>query len=109
MKCFVLVSNKLGGVPLVECGAVTLEPEHKLIVREEIAERMLRTYAPKLIKAGECDMAELRSGSYQVVSLRDKDPEVEKIVKSPDAFEDLASNRSMENPKAATRVKRKGK
>jgi hypothetical protein len=111
MKCFVLVPNKLGSVPLVECGGVTLSPDQKIIVKEDMANRLLKIYRPRIAKAGECDMIALRSGEYQVVGQETKLVELhpENEQKTTPTVETISANRSMESPEAQIRVKRRSK
>jgi hypothetical protein len=68
MKCRVLVSNKMSNIPIAECGQITLQPNDTLIVKEEIAKKILSHYRPKLIEAGICEMDNLRNGHYQYES-----------------------------------------
>lgn len=66
MKCVVLVAKKMDSVPIAECGGITLPAGARLVVKEEIADRMLRQYRGLLIWAETIQRDSLRCGHYQI-------------------------------------------
>jgi len=66
MRCEKLLSEKLGSVPLVECGGVTLQPGDVLLVREDLAQSMKKHYGPLLMSVGVEDRTSLKYGTYEV-------------------------------------------
>jgi len=68
MKCSVLVSEKLSGVPLVECGGVVLQAGDKLIVSEALGEQMKKHYGKNLIVAFSEEKPSLKSGAFEYIA-----------------------------------------
>ncbi len=68
MECVILVSEKLGAVPLAECGGVVLQPGDKLLVSSSVAKAMQKHYGKALIVAGTEQREHLRYGTYEYIS-----------------------------------------
>ena len=68
MKCAVLVSSKMSGIPIVECGGIVLAPGDKLLVPCEQAPALKRHYGSLLIHAADEEKAKLKNGGYEVIS-----------------------------------------
>ena len=86
MKYLTLISDKLGNVPLVECGGIMLQSGQELLVRENIALSMLKHYGRNLIQVGSGE-GSLRNGHYQV--------ELKKSKKLEDVFERISVRKTM--------------
>lgn len=83
MKCVVLVAHKMVAVPIAECGGVTLSNGDKLIVKEEIADRMLLQYRGKLAWAETVKRENLRYGHYELYKSGDSMPAPEEVKEDP--------------------------
>jgi hypothetical protein len=110
MKCVALSSEKLRS-PIVECGFIVLTKDTKLVVKQEIANRIIRQYGPIFMQEP-CERVSLRNGHYQVegASLQEptkeimQEPTKAPMIESP--LKQVGKDRSMLG-KAKTR--RKGK
>ena len=100
MKCLVLVANKLGSVPLIECGSVLLSPNDKIIVKEEIAKKMLSTYGRRLLEVGTIDKEKLFHGHFQLGSEKGKDfykKPVKTVSRKPKKVRAMTDDRAIKN------------
>lgn len=108
MKCDVLVGNKLGSIPLVECGGAVLGQSDEVIVTPELSARMQAHYGPRIVKAGEVEKTLLASGQYEVnrkgASAYSTDPK-SKVVGGSAALEGHVADKSMLNKKTKTKTK----
>lgn len=68
MKCEILVSERMGGIPIAECGGVVLQPGDKLIVSCELAGEMRKHYDHRIVGAGYVEYSSLKNGHYQYES-----------------------------------------
>jgi hypothetical protein len=67
MKCSVLVSEKMGGMPLVECGGAILTPDKQLIVNATLGASIIKQYGNRVVVAGVVDKTKLACGNYELV------------------------------------------
>lgn len=108
MKCEVLVSEKLGTVPLVECGSIMLQPGDTLVVSCEKAAELRRHYGNLLVTAEVVLKEALKHGSYEHISRGSTRASVDAAqhfnTPAP-AVETVASDRSMQGK---TKMRRKG-
>ena len=105
MKCAILVSEKLGGVPLTECGGVVLQPGDKLLVHPELAKKMKEHYGAPLIIAGEEEKAQLKCVSYEYIhgGAKAVASSAMKMNEAPSALAEVSSDKSMQGKYKARR------
>lgn len=65
MNCEVLISEKLGGIPLAECGGVVLQPGDALIVSASKGAELRKHYAGLFIVAGFEVRETLKNGDFE--------------------------------------------
>lgn len=83
MRCIILVAAKTNSIPIAECGGVVLADGDQLLIRYEIAERMLLQYRGYLVQAGEETREALRGGHYEYIYKGSK-PQSMSEVKAPE-------------------------
>ena len=66
MRCMILVSSKLGSVPIKECANIILNHNEELIVLEDVGKRLLIQYQHKLVHAGYVDKQVLSYGFWEL-------------------------------------------
>lgn len=66
MKCAVFVSDKLGCVPIVECGGILLSPGDELVVALEHAKQIKNHYGAKIHHVHDVEVTGLTGGHYTV-------------------------------------------
>ncbi len=66
MKCIVLISEKMSGLPIVECGGAVLSDKEQLVVKESAANLLMVNYRGRLVRAGECEREKLAHGYYEI-------------------------------------------
>lgn len=114
MKQVVLVSDKMAGIPIVECNGAVLTPDKKLVVSEQLGNELVKHYAPRIIKLGDIDHGKLTYGHYDLlpaqiskpfhVDPKSKIPAESVPVSGSPSLEGVASDRSM----IGKRIKKKG-
>jgi len=72
MNCEILISEKLGAIPLAECGGVVLQPGDKLVVSCAKAGELRRHYGSLLITVGYEVRDSLKQGSYEYLKKSNK-------------------------------------
>ncbi len=72
MKCMIAISDKLGSVPLAECGGAVLAPGDKLLVTPGLMDLLKANYGKLIVCAGAEERASLSSGSYEYVAGKGK-------------------------------------
>lgn len=65
MNCEILISEKLGGIPLAECGGMVLQPGDALIVSTTKGAELKKHYAGLFIVAGFEVRESLKNGNYE--------------------------------------------
>ena len=65
MNCEILISEKLGGIPLAECGGMVLQPGDALVVSAAKGAELRKHYAGLFIVAGFEVRESLKNGSYE--------------------------------------------
>jgi hypothetical protein len=79
MQCVELVAARTNSIPIQECGGVVLADGDKLVVRQEIADRMLLQYNGYLVKVGTVDKENLRGGHYEYVYKGNKPQDMQEV------------------------------
>ncbi len=72
MKCEIFVSEKMGGIPIAECGGVVLQAGDRLIVSCEKAVELKKHYGSLLVSAGFAEYEALKGRLYQYESGKGK-------------------------------------
>lgn len=108
MKCDVLVSEKMGSIPLAECGGAILTPGDELIVGQNLAAKMQTHYGSKLVKAGEVERTKLAGGQYEVVrkgaSVYAVDPHAKIPSHEASQMQGMVADKSMFNKRTKKKV-----
>lgn len=111
MQCEIVVSDKMGHIPLAECGGILLQPGERLLVTKGVYEEMKRHYGKNLISAGQLEKDKLSGGHYELQTGLEKKSEKASVHAAkheghePEGAEAVASDKSMQGK---TKVKRKG-
>lgn len=92
MKCVKLKARAY--MMMTECGGATLQAGDVMVVRADIADRMLLQYRGQLAADGMCEMDRLKHGHYQVGTAAAPAPKkVKKKEKAP--VKEKAEDKSM--------------
>jgi len=107
MKCSILVGNKLGSIPLMECGGVVLQEGDKLLVTEQLGEQMKKHYGKAIIIVASEERAKLKQGSYEYVAGSSKAVVVaaQHDNEEAPAVAAISSDKSMQGKRMTTRRK----
>ena len=68
MLCDIIVSDKMGSIPVTECGGIFIAPGDKLLVRAGMGKKMKEVYGPLIIVAGQEEKFRLRNGHYELIA-----------------------------------------
>lgn len=66
MKCSVLIANRMSAMPIAECGGITVKSGDRVIVRSELADKLLSHYKGRLVWAEAVERDSLACGHYEV-------------------------------------------
>lgn len=99
MKCTIFVSERMGNIPVAECGGITLAPGDELVVKSELADKLAKHYGSRLSTAGEVDKEKLANGNYELKRGGNKpfnqDPKKVQPLASASSMEDISADKSL--------------